>query len=113
MLVDVQRRYASRGIELAFVSVDEPAEASTVVQTLKQRKIPGPVWIAHPELGYFKQALSPIWQGGMPATFLYDQTGRLRYFWGARALESEVTSVLDGLLANEPIDGLADYRVQR
>ena len=112
MLAAIQRRYAARGIELMVVSVDDPAQAETVLRVQHDRGIPGMVRIAHPELGDFKRALSPIWKGALPATFLFDSKGQLRYFWGAQAFEREIVPVLDGLLAGEPIDGLANFQVQ-
>jgi thiol-disulfide isomerase/thioredoxin len=111
MLLSLRQRYASRGIEVVFVSVDEPKLAATVQSTLQALGAAGPTLIAHPELGYFKRALSPIWRGALPSTFLYDNQGRLRYFWGAQAAESEVVPVIEGLLAGKPIDGMANFAV--
>ncbi|MFC1643100.1 TlpA disulfide reductase family protein [Myxococcota bacterium] len=112
MLVGVQQRYEHRGIAFVFVSVDEPASARDVQRALERYGVSGPAWMAHPELGYFKLALSPIWKGALPASFLYDNSGRLRYFWGAQAFEREVTPVLDAFLDGKPIDGYADLRVR-
>jgi hypothetical protein len=41
----------------------------------------------------------------LPASFLFDGTGKLRYFWGGEAFEAELTPIVDGLLAGKPIDG--------
>lgn len=112
MLAKLAKRYETRGIELVFVSVDAPEQAQAARSSLARRGIAGPTYLAHPELGYFKQALSPIWKGSLPATFLYDNTGRLRYFWGAEAYEEEVAPILDGFLNGEAIDGLANFRVK-
>ena len=111
MLLRVRQRYAMRGIEVLFVSVDEPKEAVKVQATLRALGAAGPTWIADPELGQFKRALSPIWRGSLPSTFLYDNHGRLRYFWGAQAMEGEVAPIIEGLLAGEPIDGMANFSV--
>lgn len=113
MLVEIGRRYASRGIEVEFVSVDEPEQGQAAVDALRARGGPRTTLIAHPKLGAFKRALSPIWKGSLPATFLYDNTGRLRYFWGAQVFEQELLPVLDGFLAGKDIDGMANFAVQR
>ena len=41
----------------------------------------------------------------LPATFLYDENGILRFYWGGPVYEKEITPVVDGLLAGEKIDG--------
>jgi thiol-disulfide isomerase/thioredoxin len=113
MLLSLRQRYAARGIEVIFVSVDEPKVAATVQSTLQALGAAGPALIAHPELGIFKRALSPIWRGALPSTFLYDHQGRLRYFWGAQAAESEIVPILEGLLAGKPVDGMANFAATR
>jgi hypothetical protein len=47
----------------------------------------------------------------LPASFLFDATGTLRYYWGGEAFESEFTPVLDALAAGRPIEGEADIQV--
>jgi peroxiredoxin len=111
MLLDVRQRYATRGIDVLFVSVDEPRAAAKVQATLRGLGAAGPTLIADPPLGRFKRALSPIWRGALPSTFLYDNRGRLRYFWGAQAMEGEVVPIIEGLLAGKPIDGMANFSV--
>lgn len=111
MLLGIRQRYATRGIEVMFVSVDEPSAATKVQTTLRALGAAGPTLIADPALGPFKRALSPIWRGALPSTFLYDNQGRLRYFWGSQAMESEVVPILEGLLAGKPIDGMANFSV--
>ena len=111
MLLKVRQRYATRGIDVLFVSVDEPKAAGKVQATLRALGAAGPTLIADPELGRFKRALSPIWRGALPSTFLYDNQGRLRYFWGAQAMEGEVVPIIEGLLAGKPIDGMANFSV--
>jgi hypothetical protein len=43
----------------------------------------------------------------LPASFLYDGAGTLRYFWGGEAFEDEVKPVLEALVAGKPIEGEA------
>ena len=47
----------------------------------------------------------------LPASFLFDGTGKLRYFWPGEAFENEVVPIIDGLLAGKAIDGEANISV--
>lgn len=111
MLLELQKRYADKGIQLLFVSVDEATAASDVVRLMGERGLPKPGLVAVGSLGYFKLGLSAIWQGSLPATFLYDASGKLRYFWGTQAYDDEVSGVLDAFLAGAAIDGVANVGV--
>jgi thiol-disulfide isomerase/thioredoxin len=113
MLREIGARYAARGLKVVFVSVDLPEAAGDVLPALRKRGIDGPAYLARPRLGRFKRELSPIWHGSLPATFLYDHDGRLRYYWGAQAYEDEVTAILDGFLRGDPIDGMANFSITR
>jgi hypothetical protein len=53
----------------------------------------------------FKDTLRPDWHGAIPATFLFDATAKLRYFWEGPMLENEITPILQGFLVGEKIDG--------
>lgn len=112
MLLGVQKRYAKHGIEVWFVSVDEPSVMPDVVSFLKDQGAPLPSFIADGELEPFKHALSPRWRGTLPATFLYDASGKLRYFWGAQVFEHELLPIIDGFLAGKNIDGAANFKVK-
>lgn len=113
LLLELDRRYEKRGIDVWFVSVDKSTEAARVEAVLRERAVPAPHYVVKGRLGYFKEALSPIWKGSLPSTFLFDADGRLRYYWGAQVFESELVPVLDDFLAGKPIDGMANFKVRR
>lgn len=113
MLLKLRETYAERGIDVWFVSVNQSSEADQVLEVLKERKVPAPHYVAKGIIGYFIDALSPIWQGSLPSTFLYDGEGKLRYFWGAHVFEEELTPVLDNFLAGKSIDGVANVQVRK
>ncbi len=113
MLLDVREQYAQRGVEVWFVSVDKSSEAEQVQAVLRERTVPTPHYVVKGRLGYFKEALSPIWKGSLPTTFLFDGEGRVRYYWGAHVFESELVPLLDDFLAGKRIDGMANFKVRR
>jgi thiol-disulfide isomerase/thioredoxin len=113
MMLKVKERYREQGIELVFVSVDQLDKTKEAVAFLDELHVPTPSYIVLGRLGLFKKAMSPMWPGSLPATFLFDATGKLRYFWGARVFEEELTPILDGFLAGEDIDGVANVMIRR
>jgi peroxiredoxin len=96
-------------IELLLVSVDDPKTWDKARALLHDLGAPEPEYVVRGPLEPFKSALNPRWPGMIPATFLYDEQGKLRYFWGGPAYENEVAPILEGFLAGKPIDGEAVF----
>lgn len=113
MLLELQERYGKDQLEFLFISVDSPDAAEPALAVLKERKLPLPGYLAQPPLSAFKAALTPRWRGSLPATFLFESTGQLRYWWGAQVFEHEITPILQGFLAGEAIDGEARFQIRR
>ena len=59
--------------------------------------------------GAFKAAMAPRWPGMLPATFLFDRSGKVRYFWGGPVLETEIVPLLRRYLAGEHVDGMSNF----
>ena len=76
---------------------------------LKHEGFSPPFYVAARPLGPFKQSLHPEWPGVIPATFLFDETARRRYFWGGPVYEHELLPVVEGFVAGKPIDGEARF----
>ncbi len=99
----------AQGIGVWFVSVDDAADKPVALQILKESGIAPPTFYAAGELEPFKRSLNPRWPGMIPATFMFDASGKLRYFWGGPVFEEEIFPVVEGFLAGRPIDGEADF----
>jgi thiol-disulfide isomerase/thioredoxin len=111
MLQALADSLAPRGVRVLLVSVDEPDDRAKVVAFLADNKIRLTSYLATRPLGPFKDGLNPRWPGMLPASFLFDGTGKLRYFWGGEAFENEVVPIIDGLLAGKHIDGEASLGI--
>lgn len=109
MLVALKDNMTSRGIDVVFVSVDEQDGEQDAVNFAQERGVVPPILVAERPLGPFKQALNPKWPGMLPATFLFDGEGKLRYFWGGPVYENELLPVVEGFLAGKDIDGQANF----
>lgn len=112
MLQRLSDTFASRGVRVVLVSVDEPNERAQVQKFLDEHAIRMKSYLAARPLGAFKTGINPRWPGMLPASFLFDSTGKLRYFWPGEAFENEVVPIVEGLLAGKPIDGEADFGVR-
>lgn len=109
MLVALRTNLAPKGIGVFFVSVDEPSSRPAAVAFLQENAVPLPSYVAERPLGAFKAAVNPNWPGMLPASFLFDSTGKLRYFWGGEAFEPELLKVVDEFLAGTLVDGEARF----
>jgi hypothetical protein len=107
MLLKLREGLARDGLQLSFVSADEPQDFPKVAELARTWDIPAPAWAVKPgTLDAFKRGLSPDWRGGLPATFLLDQEGTLRHLWEGPILEEEITPVVQGFLAGKAVDGV-------
>jgi thiol-disulfide isomerase/thioredoxin len=113
MLLQLQKDLGVGNLEFVFVSVDTADKADAALAFLKEHQMALPGLVALPPLGNFKQAMSPRWRGSLPATFLFDPSGKLRYWWGAQVFEHEITPTLQGFLAGEMIDGEARFQIRK
>jgi thiol-disulfide isomerase/thioredoxin len=101
------------GIDVLLVSMDEPEDAPKAAAFLDNLHLTLPSVIAERPLGVFKQGMNPRWPGMLPASFLFDATGRLRYYWGGEAFETELVPVLTAFAEGRPIEGEANFQVAR
>jgi len=107
MLQKLSAKLEKGGVHVLLVSLDEPADREKAAAFLTTQKLSLVSYLAERPLGAFKQGLNPRWPGMLPASFLYDASGTLRYFWGGEAFEDELTPVLDAFIAGRPIGGEA------
>ena len=98
-----------RGVPIWIVAMDEPDAVPAARALLDQLHVTLPAYAAGPTLQAFKLALNPRWPGMIPASFLIDASGKLRYFWAGEVYEKELLPIVDGFLAGKHIDGTADF----
>lgn len=105
MLLQLSAAFAPEGLGFAFVSADQPADQARAIELMASWKGPSPVLAIAGPLPEFKRALTPKWRGAIPATFLFDGQGALRYFWEGPILEEEIAPILQRFLAGDVVDG--------
>jgi thiol-disulfide isomerase/thioredoxin len=103
MLETLAKGFRQRGLDVVLVSVDEPGDAAKAEAFLAERGVGLTSFLAARPLGAFKRGINPRWPGMLPASFLFDDQGVLRYYWGGEAFEGEIKPVLEAFLAGKPL----------
>ena len=109
MLNRVSAQLAAEGVPIWLVSVDDPDGFPAARALLDSLHIDIPNFAAAPPLSAFKLAMNPKWPGMIPVSFLFDATGKLRYFWAGEVYEKELLPVVAGFVAGKHIDGVSDF----
>jgi thiol-disulfide isomerase/thioredoxin len=98
-LVKIDNDYRAKGLNFVSVSLDDILDIKTKVPDfLKQMKAQMPVVLLNvndPEPAI--HFVDPAWQGDMPATFLYDQDGKIVYKYFGVIKPAEVRREIDKL----------------
>ena len=108
MLEAIAPNLARDGIRVVFVSFDEPEDRNKAESFLRANDVRSPAFLALDGLT-FRTRLAPKWPGMIPATFLLDETRKLRYFWGGPAFENDILPIVEGFLAGRAIDGQSNF----
>lgn len=98
-LLRLRRAYADRGLRLVLVSGDFASDREQATAFLGEQGVDFPTYLKKGTDMEFIDAFDPRWSGALPATFIYDDTGRLRhtiYGKGSYAqFEEKVRDVLE------------------
>ena len=83
-LLALEKRLAAKGVKLLLISADEPGDDAKAAQFLTSVKAPSPWYIKRAANDdAFINSVDPKWSGALPATFVYDRSGkRVKTFIG-------------------------------
>jgi thiol-disulfide isomerase/thioredoxin len=100
-LVKLQRDYAARGLKVVFVSWDDRPEDAA--RFLARQGVTTPSFIkgsAQNDQDFISGINSKL-TGGIPATLIYDSTGKLRDMWEGAVSYEEFARKVDAILAGQ------------
>jgi thiol-disulfide isomerase/thioredoxin len=81
-LVRLDQTYHSQGLSVVAISMDEPESVPSIREFLKQQQAPfGSYRHDFRDFVALVDSIEPRWGGGIPATFLYDRSGKLVHGW--------------------------------
>lgn len=96
----VYRELRGRGLRLLLVSADFPEAREEARGFLARMGVDFPTYIKSGDDRAFIEGLDPSWWGALPATFVYDASGKLRHSRVGKTtyaeLEKSVRQALDG-----------------
>lgn len=107
------RKTLGADVDVLLVSVDEPEAHAQARKMLTDFGETETTYVVEEELSAFKPAMHPLWPGMLPATFLFDPSPKVHYFWGGPAAESEIVPLVKRYLAGENVDGHSDFALIR
>jgi thiol-disulfide isomerase/thioredoxin len=92
-------RYKAQGLEFVTISADEAEQKKDAAAFLDKVKAAAPVYIRQAQDDdKFAAGIDPKWSGALPASFLYDRTGKkVRSFFGEVPL-TELEAAIKKLL---------------
>ncbi|MBN2364548.1 MAG: TlpA family protein disulfide reductase [Calditrichaeota bacterium] len=98
-LVELARKFQNKDVEIVGISADFPDEIEKkVVPFLKEQKVNFPNYVQNfSRQEKFINMMNQEWSGALPATFIYDDTGRQRFFVVGKQTLEEFIKALDQL----------------
>jgi thiol-disulfide isomerase/thioredoxin len=81
-MVKLADRLRARGLDFVSISADEPEQEPQALKFIVAAKVPGPLYIKSTrpdddaDNDRFAAAIHPKWNGELPASFVYDRTGK-------------------------------------
>lgn len=96
-LVQIDKDFKARGLEFVTVSLDDPAEIKTSVpQFLKQMRALMPAYLLNvPDPEPAIKWVDVDWNGGLPATYLYDARGEVVFKHTGRVKTAELRTAIE------------------
>jgi thiol-disulfide isomerase/thioredoxin len=98
-LVRVAEKYNGQGLKTILVSADDTDQVAAVKKFLADEGVDFPAYIKAEKDQAFIDGLYKQWSGALPATFIFDGTGKLHDFWEGNAtfnvFEQKVVEVLE------------------
>jgi thiol-disulfide isomerase/thioredoxin len=84
-LLHVARELGPKGLRLVLVSVDFAGAETQTTEFLTSQGVDFPTFVRTGKDEAFVDGLEKQWSGAIPATFLYDDSGKLVRFWEGKA----------------------------
>jgi thiol-disulfide isomerase/thioredoxin len=96
-LISIDDQYRPRGLDYITVSMDDASEIKTTVpQYLQQMRARMPAYLLdYSEPEAVIAAVDPAWDGGLPATFLFDPRGQIVFKHVGRIKPADLRTAIE------------------
>jgi thiol-disulfide isomerase/thioredoxin len=105
-LVQVWRDQAPNGLRVMLVSAD--MDTALVRPFLERYGVGGPQWLMEGDPNTFINTMDPRWTGAIPATFVYDDAGKLTDFWEGSVDHATFEKAVLKAMGGEPVAARTD-----
>lgn len=85
MILELQEKYAARGLKVIFVSIDETADFPAAEAFLKSQKTPVMSFVKGAQSLSLVSDLNPTWHGAVPMTLLFGPDMKILDSWEGNA----------------------------
>lgn len=93
-VVKIEKNYTDRGLRIIWLSADPERNLDAVRRFLSDHGATSPGYIVSPLNNRVMEALPESWSGAVPASFFFDEKGKLLTSWeGAHSYEDYVEVV--------------------
>jgi thiol-disulfide isomerase/thioredoxin len=100
-LLRLRRAYQARGLRLVLVNADFGEGKDEAVKFLADQGVDFPTLLKDQDDDTFINALGGGWSGALPATFVFDGTGKLVEAWEQKATYATLESKIRPFLRQE------------
>jgi peroxiredoxin len=98
-LVRLYNTYRSHGLSVVAISMDEPESVPAIERFLKSQRANFGCYRQHfKDFEALVDSINPRWNGGIPASFLYDREGKLVQSWEGATTYEEFEGAVKPLL---------------
>lgn len=98
-LVKLEASLRARGFKLVTISADEPEQEAAAGKFLTQTGVPATWYLKRPKSdSAFIDAIDSRWSGALPASYLYDRTGRKRDMFVGETAMATIEAAIRKLL---------------
>ena len=97
-LLQAARERAADGVRLMLVSADFPDQEPAIRKFLAEQGVTDSIYLKTGGDMEFINTLDSAWTGTLPATFVYDRSGRLVEFWEGKADEARFRNAMSRAL---------------
>ncbi len=97
-ILAMREKYKSRGLQVVFVSADFSSQRSEAFQFLKSNHVNFQTFHKNEEDLKFIETLYPQWSGAIPASLIFNQSGKLLDHWQGGATQEQFEAAIEKAL---------------
>lgn len=99
-IMALHKKYKDQGLKIIFISADFENQTDNVLAFLKEQGVDFPTYLKSGKDMAFINTIDPNWSGALPATWIFDSSGKKRHYWEGKASHKTIEAKLRDVLNN-------------